>query len=100
MSETTLPSVRDSDPSTDAAESMVPHAPTDRRRVLDLISRLGSATCDEAELALQLRHQNASARFWELERDGKILKTETRRVTRSGRTAKVYILAPRDGAAE
>ena len=48
------------------------------------------ATCDEAEVALNLRHQTASARITELRAAGK-LRPEGTRPTRSGRQADVLI---------
>lgn len=87
------PYAKGSDTSREAAESVSHRTPTDRARVLEVISRPDGATCDEAETILGLRHQNVSARFWELERMGKIKKIELRRKTRSGRSARVYVVA-------
>jgi DNA-binding transcriptional ArsR family regulator len=50
----------------------------------------GGATCDELEVALDMRHQTASARITELRKDGLIVDTGLRRATRSGRSARVY----------
>ena len=64
----------------------------DQQRVLRYIGDQGGATCDEAEVALQLRHQTASARFNDLKRAGLIVKSGRRRPTRSGRKADVYVV--------
>lgn len=50
-------------------------------------------TCDDLEAQLGLTHQNCSARVHELEKSGKIKASGTRRKTRSGRTARVFVLA-------
>ncbi len=44
-------------------------------------------TCDEVEVALNLRHQTASARFTALFKRGDIVDSGERRPTRSGRKA-------------
>lgn len=74
----------------------------DRSRVLALIASRGAhgATTDEVEEILGLRHQNASARVWDLAgRNWRhplpgapfIVETEAKRRTRSGRWAHVYV---------
>jgi predicted HTH transcriptional regulator len=85
-----VPYVRGSDTSRDAAESMRPHVRSIADDVLAFI-REGSATCDEVEEHLALRHQTASARVRDLVKDGKIRDSGARRPTRSGRMARVYI---------
>lgn len=62
--------------------------------IIAFMLRTGDATCDETEDRLGLIHQSASARFSELKRDGRILATGERRLTRSGRYAAVYRVAP------
>jgi N6-adenosine-specific RNA methylase IME4 len=64
-----------------------------RSRVLVEIRERGGATCDEVEVALDLRHQTASARVNELLNDGLISDSGLRRHTRSGRAATVWVLA-------
>jgi len=49
------------------------------------------AICDEAEVALGMTHQTASARFSELRRLGLLEDTGRSRLTRSGRPARVHI---------
>ena len=50
------------------------------------------ATCDEIEEALDMRHQTASPRVRELVLMGAIEDSGHRRRTRSGSTARVYVL--------
>lgn len=66
-----------------------------QRRMLNYLRRCGlrGATSDEAEVALAMRHQTASARLRELELFGWAVKTDRRRFTRSGRGAFVYVIA-------
>lgn len=89
------PHVAGSDTSRAAAESIRPHAPRQRDRVLASITARHSdgMTCDEVELALGLSHQTASARVHELAKAGAIVDSEARRPTRSGRKAAVYVVA-------
>lgn len=55
---------------------------------------LKGATCDEVEVALDMLHQTASARFSDLKRDGHLIDTGQRRNTRRGRCqAAVFITA-------
>lgn len=75
--------------SAEAAESIEGSAASLRSRVLRFIIERGDATCDEVEEALGLRHQTASARVYELVRSGRVIRTERRRRTRSGRNADV-----------
>src|SRR4249919_1949633 len=84
--------VRDCDTSTAAADSLDDSLLTRMRAqvftIIDLRPR--GATCDEIEVALNLRHQTASARVRELALGGVIFDTGERRPTRSGRPARVY----------
>ena len=87
------------DTSQEAAESVAPTAAAMRARVYQMLL-VRPMTCDEIEVALDLRHQTAAARLWELEGNGTqangmprpklIEKTDERRKTRSGRSARVY----------
>jgi hypothetical protein len=67
-----------------------------RRRVYFMIARrkLHGATCDEVEVVLELRHQTASARIRELVLTDFVFDSGIRRLTRSGRYARVYIRTP------
>ena len=87
------PSVRGSDTSHAAAESMRSSAPPLRERVLKLIRNAGSRglTDDEIEVITGLRHQTASARRRELVLAGKVRDSGGRRRTRSGRGATVWL---------
>ena len=60
--------------------------------ILETIYDLGDATCDEIEKCLNLNHQSASARITELKVEGKIYDTGTRRLTKSGKPARVYAI--------
>jgi hypothetical protein len=84
--------VRDCDTSTAAADSLDDNLLSRLRAqiftIIDLRPR--GATCDEIEIALNLRHQTASARVRELALGGLIFDTGQRRSTRSGRSARVY----------
>ena len=87
------PSARGSDTSRQAARSVRKTIGTDEERVYSLIARRGyvGATDDELEIALGLRHQNASARRRTLELKQRVIKLESTRPTRSGRQAHVYV---------
>jgi|SRR5215471_5300093 len=50
------------------------------------------ATCDEAEVALDLRHETCSARIRELILGGLLVDSGRRRLTRRGRAARVCVL--------
>jgi hypothetical protein len=65
-----------------------------RTKVLNYIQAMGpkGATCDEVEETLQLKHQTASARIRELVIDDKLIDTGRRRKTRSGSSARIYVL--------
>ena len=88
--------------SEDAAESMVPHAGRLQLRVIAALagaSRLG-LTDDKLEEILCLSHQSVSARRRECVLNGwvepQVLDSGKieRRLTRSGRTATVWVLTP------
>lgn len=79
----------------------------DQRRVLQYVYESAGmgATCDEAEVALGLSHQTASARFNDLMRAGLIARGGWQRPTRTGNKAHVYVLSSRalehlDGTAD
>lgn len=66
-----------------------------RAKVLAALEEYGpmGATCDQVEVALGGSHQSISARISELKRDGAIVDSGRRRMTRTGRTARVLVLA-------
>ena len=78
----------------EAAESMEASVPRLEGMVLRYIKDQGSrgATCDEAEQGLNLSHQCCSARINGLMKKG-IIKATTKRKTRSGRNAYVWIVS-------
>jgi predicted ArsR family transcriptional regulator len=88
----TLPPSVPVDTSEAAADSMVLVAGTLRFQVYTHLTEQGGATCDEVEVALELRHQTAAARLWELERAGWVEKSALKRINRSGRSAHVYVV--------
>lgn len=64
-----------------------------RMRVLREIAARGGLTCDEVEVALDMRHQTVSARVNELMNQGLIADSGLRRKTRSGAQAAVWVVA-------
>jgi hypothetical protein len=85
--------VRGSDTSENAASSMEDSAPRIRARIYVSVKKSGNwgQTCDELEI-LHGRHQTVSARLRELVLDGWIFDSGRRRLTRSGRKARVYLV--------
>lgn len=77
-----------------AADSIAPSAGTLRGRIRDWLASRGTTggTCDEVEVALDMRHQTASARCKELRDAGTILDSGRTRPTRSGRQAVVLVV--------
>lgn len=84
--------VRGSDTSEAAADSLDETSLSRLRRKVHtfIAAQSDGATCDEVEIALDLRHQTASARVRELVLTGFIEDTGQRRLTSSGRPARVY----------
>jgi hypothetical protein len=89
----TPPHVRGSDTSREAAESVGEGARQLRAVVFSRILSSGEVgmTCDQVEEAMNGRHQTISARIRELVNEGRIIDTGERRLTRSKRSARVYI---------
>jgi len=87
------PSV-DTDTSRDAADSIQGVLNAMQSRVLHWIRTQGTdgSTCDEAEVALAMKHQTCSARIRELSLKERILDSGMRRRTRSNRKAIVYVV--------
>jgi hypothetical protein len=90
------PHVRNSPTSKAAAESMAKPAHAIRTKIIVWFKDVGTVgmTCDELEVAMDLRHQTASARIVELVASGHLVKTERTRLTRSARSAAVYVISP------
>jgi len=92
--------VKGSATSTEAAHSMEPHVGRLAKKVYWFLlgSEFSGATDDEIEVALDLKHQTASARRRELELKGLVVKQynhqheHVKRLTRSKRRAGVYVL--------
>lgn len=86
-----VPFVKDSDTSEAAAHQT--DAETGRRRILTFFyQKGGGATVDEVEVALSMLHQTASARVRDLVMSKQLRDSGLRRLTRSGRKARVMIL--------
>jgi hypothetical protein len=85
--------VAGSDTSEAAAVAITPKAEGLRLLVYRHIWRNGSygATCCEVELALEMRHQTASARIRELYLSDDVRDSGRRRRTTSGRNAVVWV---------
>lgn len=88
-----VPSVAGSSTSEAAARAKAPTAESDESRVLAYIVARGArgATDDEIEEALEMRHQNASARRRGLVLARKVVDSGRARDTRSGRAATVWV---------
>jgi hypothetical protein len=88
----TPPHVNGSSTSRAAAESIRGVSGSLCERILAIIreSREFGMTCDQVEMAADLRHQTASARMRELALRGLIVDTGLRRKTRGGRYASVW----------
>ena len=88
------PFVRGSDTSEAAAASVEGDLTRREAQVLEVFKAAGAAWCttDEVEARLGLTHQSVSARVSTLAKVGRLVKSEARRKTRSGRAAAVYVL--------
>ena len=87
------PHVKQSDTSKEAALSVVDTAMSVRHQVLRLIAKCGTRglTTDEIERILARSHQTVSARVKELRNDGLVVDSGSRRRTRFGRRAAVWV---------
>ncbi len=79
----------DSETSKAAAERTDNSAAAMREKVWSYI-RKKDATCDEVEVALDMKHQTASARIRELVLGKRLVDTGLTRKTRSGSPARIY----------
>lgn len=93
----TPPHVAGDDTSTAAAEAIRPSVGTMRARVLEVLTAMATFgdghTDDELETITGFSHQSVSARRRELVLDGLVVDSGERRKTRSGRSAKVWVVA-------
>ncbi|MBM4093840.1 MAG: hypothetical protein FJ276_31210 [Planctomycetes bacterium] len=71
------------------AANLATDKPWNQDRVMQFLATVPDATCDEAEVALDLPHQTCSARFSELKRRKWIVPT-TKRPTRTGCLARAW----------
>lgn len=81
-----------------ANEATTPRKASKRALILEYLGRVGDGTSEEAEIALGMSHQTASARFAELKKDGVIVPVivdgkQLSRSTRSGCDGGVWRLA-------
>ena len=78
--------------SVEAFRSQKDKAPSDEAKILLWIkdSEVG-ATCDEVESCLRMSHQTASARIRDLRGHGRLVDSGSRRKTRTGRSAIVWM---------
>lgn len=79
------------DTSIEAFDSIENIEPTLNQKVFKLIKDGAGRTCDEIEIALNMRHQTISSRITHLTKIGAIVDSGARRPTRSGRNAIVWI---------
>lgn len=88
------------DTSEEAARSMAPHVARQRADVLRWLAGKGQhgATADEAEVELGLCHSSAGTRILELWHAGMVERPGARRLTRSGRNARVNVITERGRA--
>jgi hypothetical protein len=88
------PHVAGSDTSRAAAESLRPHLAGLNARVYAAVESAGEdgRTCDEVEVLMDGRHQTISSRIRHLVQIGCLVDSGRRRRTRSGRTARVYVV--------
>ena len=67
------------------------------RQIYGYIKQVGGATCDEVEIALEMKHQSVSCLIRYLVINGFLEKTFLRRPTRSGRNAIVWQVTEKEG---
>lgn len=79
-----------------AHEANKPNAQAQRRMIAEYVSSQGvyGSTCDQAEVALTMIHQTASARITEMKKSGQLIPSGEVRPTRTGCKAVVFIAAP------
>lgn len=87
-----LPFADGSDTSEEASRRALPRAGSDARRILALIQLHGGLTCDEVEVLGGFSHQTASARIRGLRKAGWIKDSGSRRPTRTGSPAVVWVV--------
>ena len=93
---TGAPFVKGSETSEAAATSVERELGRLQADVLRFIEERAGATCDEVERGLNLRHQTASARVYELRERGLIEDSGAKRKTSSGRAAVVWRIRKRE----
>lgn len=88
-----LPPHNGTSTSVGASQSVSTISSTLREQVFTFIKANGGKTCYEVETAMELRHQTASARIWELRHLGLVRDSGERRKTSSNRNAIVWVAA-------
>jgi uracil-DNA glycosylase family 4 len=88
-----VPYAKGSATSKAAAQAIAPHVENLAERVFRYVEQQGplGATRDEVEVALDMIHQTASARVYDLVKAGRLVETERTRPTRSGTMAGVLV---------
>lgn len=93
-----IPAAVNSSTSMSAYDSITRNGSAEKKRMIvyRYIESCGEwgATCDECEVALNMRHESASGRRRELALRGGIVKTPLTRVTRRGEQAEVWVAVP------
>ena len=87
-----VPYVRGSETSEQAATEALPSAATLREQVYNYINENGGATDEEIQLALDMNPSTERPRRIELVRAGRVYNSELTRKTRAGRHAAVWIV--------
>jgi hypothetical protein len=80
-----------SDTSREAAVSMKPTAATLRELVFKFLCSVGGATDEEIQLALDMPGNTERPRRRELQMAGKVFDSGTKRLTKTGRLAVVWV---------
>ncbi len=87
------PSVSHSETSKAAAEAIKPTTGKLHQRIMEYLERVGNATDEEMQIALEMNPNTQRPRRRELELDGKIKDSGKTRKVKSGQQAVVWIVA-------
>ena len=63
-----------------------------QNKIVDALKIIGTGTSEQVATHLKMEHSRIWKRFSELEKDGRIINTQSKRMNRSGRNAFVYSL--------
>lgn len=94
-----LPPSAPVDTSREAARAIVPAQKSMQRTVINLLYTASESghiglTADEIDAKVGWGSATVTPRLWELEKMGLVRKSETKRMTRSGKRARVRVLTP------